>query len=50
MYMKKVGEGDFSAKLKFRDYDAIHDIADTFNEMVDGLRKKFGNIKSSSEK
>ncbi|HEC79132.1 MAG TPA: HAMP domain-containing protein [candidate division WOR-3 bacterium] len=39
MYMKKVGEGDFSVKLKFRNYDAIHDIADTFNEMVEKLRK-----------
>jgi len=39
--MQKVGQGDFSSKLKFRKYDEIHDVADTFNAMVDELAKKF---------
>ncbi|HEC79131.1 MAG TPA: HAMP domain-containing protein [candidate division WOR-3 bacterium] len=48
--MEQVGEGDLSVRLKFRKNDEIHDVAESFNRMVDGLRKKFGNFKSSSEK
>ena len=39
MFMSKVGQGDLSVKLSFRNYDAIHDVADCFNEMVENLRK-----------
>jgi len=38
-YMRKVGEGDLSVELQFRKNDEIHDVADTFNIMVAGLRK-----------
>lgn len=38
-YMQSVGKGDFSVRLRFRTYDEIHDVADSFNEMVEGLRK-----------
>ena len=38
-FMGKVGEGDLSVELKFRKYDEIHDVADSFNKMVEGLRK-----------
>ncbi len=44
MFMRKVGEGDLSVKLSFRNYDAIHDVADCFNEMVQNLRKKENEI------
>lgn len=39
-YMEKVENGDFSAELKFRKYDSIHDIAESFNRMVDGIRAR----------
>ena len=39
-YMEKVENGDFSATLKFRKHDAIHDVADSFNRMVEGIKKR----------
>lgn len=39
MYMEKVENGDHSVRLKFRKHDAIHDVADSFNRMVDGIKK-----------
>lgn len=42
-YMEKVENGDFSATLKFRKYDTIHDIADSFNRMVQGIKKRLQN-------
>ena len=41
MYMEKVENGDYSVKLNFRENDAIHDIADSFNDMVQGIRQNF---------
>jgi len=41
MYMEKVENGDYSVKLKFRKNDSIHDVADSFNRMVDGIKDKF---------
>jgi nitrate/nitrite-specific signal transduction histidine kinase len=38
-YMRKVGEGNFDIELQFRKNDEIHDVADTFNVMVAGLKK-----------
>jgi len=38
-YMQRVGKGDFSVRLRFRTYDEIHDVADSFNEMVEGLKR-----------
>ncbi len=38
-YMKKLGDGDFALRLRFRTYDEIHDVADSFNEMVENLKK-----------
>lgn len=38
-YMQRVGKGDFSVRLRFRTYDEINDVADSFNEMVDGLKR-----------
>jgi methyl-accepting chemotaxis protein len=39
-YMEKVENGDFSAELKFRKHDSIHDIADSFNRMVEGIKAR----------
>ena len=39
MYMKKVSEGNFTSELHFRKFDEIHDVADTFNEMIAKLRE-----------
>jgi nitrate/nitrite-specific signal transduction histidine kinase len=39
MYMEKLGKGDFSIELKFRQFDEIHDVADCFNKMVENLRR-----------
>jgi HAMP domain-containing protein len=41
MYMEKVENGDYSVKLKFRKNDSIHDVADSFNRMVEGIKDKF---------
>lgn len=41
MYMEKVENGDYSVKLNFRKNDAIHDIAESFNRMVQGIRENF---------
>ena len=41
MYMEKVENGDYSVKLGFRKNDAIHDIADSFNRMVQGIKENF---------
>ncbi|MEW6686029.1 MAG: HAMP domain-containing protein [Candidatus Edwardsbacteria bacterium] len=38
--MEKVGEGDFSVRLKFRKTDEIQDVADSFNKMVERLEEK----------
>ncbi len=40
-YMEKIENGDYSVTLKFRRNDAIHDVADSFNRMVEGIRHKF---------
>ncbi len=45
MYMKKVEDGDYSAQLKFRKSDAIHDVADSFNNMIDSIRQNQGERK-----
>ncbi|MBE0433573.1 HAMP domain-containing protein [candidate division WOR-3 bacterium] len=39
MYMDKVQAGDLDVELKFRKGDAIHDVADSFNHMVEGIKK-----------
>ncbi len=41
MYMEKVEKGDYTVHLRFRDRDAIHDVADAFNRMVEGIRNNF---------
>ncbi|MGB3477741.1 MAG: HAMP domain-containing protein [bacterium] len=43
--MAQVGKGDLSVKIKFRKNDEIHDVAESFNDMVDALRKKYGEDK-----
>lgn len=40
-YMEKIENGDYSVTLKFRQNDAIHDVAESFNRMVAGIRHKF---------
>ena len=39
--MEKVEKGDLSVKIKFRKNDEIHDVAESFNRMVSGLREKY---------
>lgn len=46
--MGKVGKGDFSVMLKFRKNDEIHDVADSFNEMIEGLKEKYGEKNKDS--
>ncbi len=41
MYMEKVENGDYSVKLNFRKNDAVHDIAESFNRMVQGIKQNF---------
>jgi len=40
--MERIGQGDFSVRLKFRKNDEIHDVAEGFNKMADALDKKYG--------
>ncbi len=40
--MEKVGQGDLSVHIQFRNNDEIHDVAESFNKMVEGLREKYG--------
>ncbi|MDH4210086.1 MAG: hypothetical protein OEV79_01375 [candidate division WOR-3 bacterium] len=42
MFMEKVQNGDYTVTLRFRKGDAIHDVADSFNQMVEGIRENFG--------
>lgn len=48
-YFKMVEEGEFPDKLEFRKYDEIHDIAHSFNDMVEGLKKRFGERDDSQK-
>ncbi|UCD05967.1 MAG: methyl-accepting chemotaxis protein [candidate division WOR-3 bacterium] len=41
MFMEKVENGDYTVNLRFRKGDAIHDVADSFNRMVDGIKQNF---------
>jgi methyl-accepting chemotaxis protein len=41
MFMEKVQNGDYTVKLRFRKGDAIHDVADSFNQMVEGIKQNF---------
>lgn len=38
-YMQMVQNGDYDVHLRFRKGDAIHDVADSFNRMVEGIKK-----------
>ncbi len=40
-YMRRFGNGEFSLKLRFRNYDEIHDVADAFNDMVNKLKARY---------
>jgi methyl-accepting chemotaxis protein len=40
--MERVGKGDLSVHIQFRNNDEIHDVAESFNKMVEGLRARFG--------
>jgi nitrate/nitrite-specific signal transduction histidine kinase len=40
-YMRRVGNGELTLKLRFRSYDEIHDVADAFNDMVEKLKKRY---------
>lgn len=40
-YMRRVGQGEFNLRLRFRTYDEIHDVADAFNQMVDDLKRRY---------
>jgi signal transduction histidine kinase len=44
--MERIGEGDFSVRLKFRKNDEVHDVAVVFNKMVENLKKKYSVKKS----
>lgn len=40
-YMRRVGNGELSLRLRFRSYDEIHDVADAFNAMVQNLKARY---------
>lgn len=40
-YMRRIGNGELSLKLRFRNYDEIHDVADAFNDMVNKLKTRY---------
>lgn len=44
-YMQMVQNGDYDVHLRFRKSDAIHDVAECFNGMVEGIKQK-QNVKS----
>lgn len=44
--MEKVGRGDLSVKVIFRKNDEIYEVAETFNHMVEALRKRFAEKKT----
>lgn len=44
-YMQMVQNGDYDVHLRFRKGDAIHDVAECFNGMVEGIKQK-QNVKS----
>ncbi len=46
LYMEKVGQGNFALRLRFRKYDEIHDVAESFNGMVKNLEKSWQNPRS----
>ncbi len=45
--MERVGNGDLSVHIQFRNNDEIHDVAESFNKMVKDLRAKYGEKKST---
>lgn len=45
--MERVGKGDLSVRIQFRNNDEIHDVAESFNKMVEGLRAKYGKKKTT---
>lgn len=45
--MEKVGQGDLSVHIQFRNHDEIHDVAESFNKMVEGLQEKYGKKKTT---
>lgn len=48
-HMGFVGDGDLSLNIKFRPKDELKDIADSFNDMLDGLSSRLSNIKNISK-
>ena len=48
--MEKVGKGDLSVKVKFRKDDELYEVAETFNQMVEGLKKRFGEERKRQKK
>ena len=47
MFMEKVQNGDYTVHLRFRGGDAIHDVADSFNQMVEGIRQNLEQKKKT---
>jgi len=39
--MKEVAKGNYSLRIQFRKKDFFHDVAETFNEMVESLENEF---------
>lgn len=49
-HMIGIGKGSLPTELRFRKGDHLHDIADAFNEMVEGLRRRdAGTTKTLSQ-
>jgi len=48
--MEKVGKGDLSVRVTFRKSDEVYEVAETFNQMVEGLKKRFAEHKKTKRK
>ncbi|MCK5243258.1 HAMP domain-containing protein [bacterium] len=48
--MRQVGEGDLNACMQIRKNDELHDVEVAFNQMVKGLKNRFGEKKKQVRK
>ena len=47
--LRGVGEGNLTQRVKFRDYDELHELPKAANLMLDGLSMKLGRLKELSD-
>ena len=47
--LKEAGEGNLTLRVKFRDYDELHELPKAANQMLDGLSEKLRRLKELSD-